>query len=465
MEIGMRTSLSLRAKRINRRVFSAALIFFFVSPAAFAITQQWSPSIAANMAKPVSVDLRNIDAVDILKFLAAKASLNIITSKDVTTRRVTLMVKNVTIADAMEVILLSSNLAAYEKRGILQVMTEEEYTAMYGQSYRDQRNVKIVSIRYTDPEKVGQILEGVRSALGKIIIDKQTGNLFLIDIPEKLSLMEKMIQAVDIPTVERIVPTENAVFELSYQKAADLETQLRPLLSKGIGAMNLDVKSNRIVVDDLPYKVMKIRDMIKAFDQKTREVFIETKMLQIRLNNTYQSGINWEYIVDEGVERKKFKIDTTGTLALPSTAAGASKGAKIILGDLGKKDMLTTINMLHQFGDTKTLASPQITVEHGKEASINVGTREAYVTSTVSQATGSTTTSESITFVDVGVQLKVTPMINQDGYISMQIHPEVSSVGRTLDTSNGNAIPIVSTTNATTQVTVKDGHTVLIGGL
>ncbi|MSR78479.1 MAG: type II and III secretion system protein, partial [Candidatus Omnitrophica bacterium] len=45
------------------------------------------------------------------------------------------------------------------------------------------------------------------------------------------------------------------------------------------------------------------------------------------------------------------------------------------------------------------------------------------------------------------------------------IHPEVSSVGRTLDTSNGNAIPIVSTTNATTQVTVKDGHTVLIGGL
>jgi general secretion pathway protein D len=172
------------------------------------------------------------------------------------------------------------------------------------------------------------------------------------------------------------------------------------------------------------------------------------------LSNEYQMGIDWQ----------RTKGDIQPRFNFPAPDVATSFG-RLVVGDLGRRDAQATINFLHSFGETKTLASPQLTVEHNEEASILVGTREAYVTSTVSQASSTTTTSEAITFIDVGVKLKVQPQINKKGFVSMKVTPEVSAVGRTLVTANSNEIPIVDTTNASTKVTVKDGHTVLIGGL
>jgi general secretion pathway protein D len=70
-----------------------------------------------------------------------------------------------------------------------------------------------------------------------------------------------------------------------------------------------------------------------------------------------------------------------------------------------------------------------------------------------------------VNFVDVGVSLKVTPIINQDGFVIMKIRPEVSRVDHTLTDTAGDVIPIVNTTNAETSVMVKDGYTIIIGGM
>ncbi len=423
----------------------------------YELTQDVSDKLSRN----ISLDLRKIDVVDVLKFLSTKANLNIVTSQNVNAK-VTLFLKDVSIANALDIILISTSLAIREKQGVLYVMTEEEYTALYGESYRDQRNVKIIQVRYSDPAKVGELIGGVKSAIGKIIIDKQTGTLVLIDTEERIKLMEKIIEKADIPTVERVLPTETQVFELSYNKTATLEPQIKALLTENVGELHSDEKTNRFMVTDFPHVLRKVKTLIEAFDRKTREVYIEAKLVQIRLSNQYLMGINWDLMLNEGTEDK---FPFTFTQTFPISDSQVTRYGRAVLGDLGKNDFQATIDWLHQFGDTKTLATPQISVENAKEATINVGTREAYVTSTVSQADSSTTTSESITFVDVGVQLKVTPEINQDGFISMKITPEVSSVGRTLTTSNGTQVPIVDTTNASTTVTVKDGRTVLIGGL
>lgn len=451
----------------RKRIYCLLLSAFCVLSSAlhaqtpYTSTSNFSEKVYRRLSKSISLDLRKIDVLDVLKFLSTKADLNIVTSSNVNAR-VTLFLEDVAIGNALEVILISSGLAVKEKDGILYVMTEEEYTALYGQSYRDQRQIKIVQIRYTDPDKVGELLGGVKSSIGKIIIDKQTGTLILIDIEEKINLMEKMIRKVDIPTVERVLPTETAVFELNYNKAADLGAKVQTLLTDGVGTFQTDEKTNRIVVTDMPYAMDRIRALIEAFDRKTREVFIETKILQVRLSNEYEMGIDWEGVINEGKERKKYAFDLNGNFAI---SADTSRFGRAVIGNLGKKDFIATVDFVHSFGDVKTLAAPQLTVEHGKEATILVGTREAYVTSTVSQADSTTTTSESITFVDVGVQLKVTPTINEDGFVSLKVAPESSSVSRTLTTGNGNEIPIVDTTNASTEVTVKSGHTVLIGGL
>lgn len=94
-----------------------------------------------------------------------------------------------------------------------------------------------------------------------------------------------------------------------------------------------------------------------------------------------------------------------------------------------------------------------------------MGSREAYITQTLSSATATTTTAESIQFIDVGVKLNVTPTISRDGFITMKIKPEISSVREFLTTKLGSRVPIVDTSEAETVVKVKDGAMVMIAGL
>ena len=124
------------------------------------------------------------------------------------------------------------------------------------------------------------------------------------------------------------------------------------------------------------------------------------------------------------------------------------------------------MKFLQTYGKTRTLSRPRLAVVDNQEAKILVGTRQAYVSQTLSQsATGPTVTSESIQFVDVGVKLNVVPSISSDSFIVMKIKPEVSAVETTLTTYLGSQIPIIKTSEAESVVKVKDGTMIMIGGL
>jgi general secretion pathway protein D len=138
---------------------------------------------------------------------------------------------------------------------------------------------------------------------------------------------------------------------------------------------------------------------------------------------------------------------------------------KISVGTVANNKFSTILNFLEEYGETKILSSPRIVAVNKEEATILVGSREAYITETLSQAQTTTVSSESVQFIDVGVKLKVVPTIGKDGYITMKIKPEVSSVRETLTTTSGSKIPIVDTSQVETVVKVKDGTTIMIAGL
>jgi general secretion pathway protein D len=136
------------------------------------------------------------------------------------------------------------------------------------------------------------------------------------------------------------------------------------------------------------------------------------------------------------------------------------------VGTLSIDNFNAVFDVLQTVGKTNMVSSPKIATIENQEAKILVGTKEAYVTTTVSTpGTGVSTTAESVTFIDVGIKLFVTPTVGDDGFITMKIRPEVSSVDRLLQTSQGNSIPIVRTSESETTVMVKDGITIVIGGL
>ncbi|MBU3933862.1 MAG: hypothetical protein KKH11_04280, partial [Candidatus Omnitrophica bacterium] len=154
------------------------------------------------LAKKVSLDLRGMDIVDTIKFLSIKGGLNIVTSKDVT-GRITLFLKDVTIGDTLDVILLTNKLACETKKNIITIMTEAEYEALYGRKYIDKREIKTIKLKYALPTKVAQALESLKSSIGNIIMDDATGTIILIDTPEKIERMEKTALGLDKGLVEK----------------------------------------------------------------------------------------------------------------------------------------------------------------------------------------------------------------------------------------------------------------------
>jgi type II secretory pathway component GspD/PulD (secretin) len=396
----------------------------------------------------ISLDLKGIDIIELLRLLSIKTGYTIVPSREVA-GRINIFLNNITFDDALEIILVSQNLAAERKNNIIRVMTNNEYKNLYGRDYNEKRRMEWVKLQYANPVDVFDVLKQVKSDVGKIIADQTSGVIILIDTEEKLNEMMANIKALDTPVTTQ-------VFELQYGKVKDLKEQLESMISKGPGKVSIDERTNKAVIADLPERMNDIRRAITAFDESTRQVFIEAEIVQVVLNREYRRGISWELL-----RSKLDSLDLTGTFT--STFTGANQ--EISVGTVATDKYNAVLQLLKIYGDTKVLSRPKLAVLNNEEAKILVGTKEAYVTQTLSQGDTTTVTSENIEFIDVGVKLNVVPTINKDGFISMKIKPEVSTVLETLETSLGSEIPIVETTESETVVKIKDGNTIIIGGL
>ena len=109
------------------------------------------------------------------------------------------------------------------------------------------------------------------------------------------------------------------------------------------------------------------------------------------------------------------------------------------------------------------LANPKLTTLNGKEASILIGSRIPYVITGTAFAGGAAAPVQQVQREEVGIKLRITPLINADGYITTVIEPEVSTVIGFQGQNND--LPVVSTRQASTTVRLKDGTSVIIGGL
>ncbi|MFH1856060.1 MAG: secretin N-terminal domain-containing protein [Candidatus Omnitrophota bacterium] len=406
----------------------------------------------AGFNKEVAIDLRGMDVVDVLKFLGQKGNINIVATNEVT-GKVSLFLKGVKIADALEIILLANNLAYEQKGDIIFVMTEDEYKAVHGIEFKDRRQIKTVKLTYARPEYIFKLLTALKTDMGKLAIDEESGVIVMVDVPDSINQMNEVIEKIDQPGI-------TTVFPLQYAQAKDVQEILaKKLDAQKTGSVIADERNNQIIVRAFADRMTEAEGIIKELDKKTKEVLLEAKIIRVTLSDDFDMGIDWERLFrDDSLH----SLDLSGTFPISSTA---SSYGTLTVGTLGADDFTATMQILKTFGQTKNLSSPSIAVVNKQEARIHIGTREVYVTTTTTTGQTTTTTAEEVTFLDVGVQLKVTPVINEDGYVTMKVGSEVSSVARTYVTPTGNEIPVVDTTEAETEVMVKDGTTIVIGGL
>ncbi len=396
------------------------------------------------------LDLKNMDILDVLKLISQKSGLNIIAGQDVR-GRITVFLKDIEVLDALKIIVESYGWAYVKDGGIFKVMTAAEYESRYERKFGQNTETRIKQLLFAKASDVATTLNEVKSRAGKIIAEDKSGTVILIDDPKKIDAMEEVIKKIDVP-----IQTE--VFDLGYAKAEDISGKISEVLTPAIGSMKFDERSNKVVISDTAQALAKIRKIIDAFDEKDKQVLIEAKIIQIALNNEHKMGVDWE-----GIIRGFHSLDLTSNFdVLTST----DKAGRLSIGTLASDDYTALVEALDTVGTTNILSSPRITAVNNKEAKILVGSTEPYVTTTTTTpSSGPTTTAESVNFIDVGVKLYVTPTIHDDGFVTMKIKPEVSSVTSNLTTSNNNTIPVVETSEAETTVMVKNGVSIVIGGL
>lgn len=415
----------------------------------------YAETINGTKQDKISLDLKGLDIVDALKMLSARANLNIVVGKNVA-GRVTIFLKDVNIWDAFEIILVSNNLA-YEKEGeIIKVMSDRDYELIYGEKFGDKKQSLTKTLKYAKAQDLAATLNQIKSNIGRIIVNESANTIVVLDTPQKISQIEKIINELD-------QSTETKVFELKYAQADKISPKIQEAVSKGIGALRIDERTNKIAITDYLDKIVEIGKIIEAFDEKPRQVRIDAQIIEISPEkDEYKMGVDWDAWIN-----KNLRLSNSMPLAggITKVSIGLAAG-NLALGE--KYDRKGVFDLLRTIGKTKILSSPSIMALNNQEAKILVGTKEAYITSSTSQGgTGTQVTAQTVNFVDVGIKLYVTPTINKDGFVTMKIKPEVSSSKLTDLTAEGKVtqVPIVTTSEAETTITLKDGATIVIAGL
>ncbi|MHC4293980.1 MAG: secretin N-terminal domain-containing protein [Planctomycetota bacterium] len=316
-----------------------------------------------------------------------------------------------------------------------------------------------------------------------ITVDARTNSLLVGGTKQYVELVEGIIQELDAsPAQERITK----VIRLRNAKAGDIETALKEFLDQerqklvstlgddAVGAaqrlLEHEVvvvsvasdgeaeKASMLLMSASPRYYEVVGDIIDELDQPPPQVLIQVLLAEVSLDDSTDLGMDWSVI---GNPRSSTTVDvgtSFGVEAEISQAGGFS--VQVTGGDLG-----LFMRALQSQSRIELLSRPQILASDNQEAEISIGERVPFITSSVVSEEG-TSTFNTVQYEKVGIILKVTPRINPDGFVRLQVRPEISSIAEsTVQITEGVDAIVVNSRVAETTVTVQDGHTIIIGGL
>lgn len=184
-----------------------------------------------------------------------------------------------------------------------------------------------------------------------------------------------------------------------------------------------------IVVKALPKEINRVRKFLERAQMNvTRQIILETKIIEVTLNDDYEAGINWEEFGHQmSYTHNVSEFDSTPSI-LGTVENGDLFSSVVMVNDLFK-----LLSFLETQGSVQVLSSPRVSTVNNQKAIIRVGTDEFFVTGVKSNTTASaatTTTSPEVELTSFfsGISLDVTPQISADGAVVLHVHPLVSTV-------------------------------------
>ncbi len=308
-----------------------------------------------------------------------------------------------------------------------------------------------------------------------IAVDQRTNSLIVSGTPEYLDLVRKVVVELDSITAN---DRERRVYQLRNARAKEIETTLRSyfqgeadkerlvLGAERVGSLMRrleeevtvvgDEASNKLVISTSPRYMESVLKIVEELDQTPPQVMIQVLLAEVSVDSSEQWGmdVNIGPFGGEG-----YRIGSTAQGVGVATALGVPN-LSVTSADFG-----VLIRALELQGKLEILSNPQVLANNNKEATIKV-VEDIGLAGQTQRGFGSDTIVSTVERKDVGITLKVTPSISADGFVRMEIAPEISSLTqRTTQINRDQTAPIITKRTVDTVVTVKDGQSVVIGGL
>jgi type IV pilus assembly protein PilQ len=376
-----------------------------------------SPEVTKDPEGKLQLHVRDLDIVSLLTQLRMKEKRNIVISNKVS-GRISIDLYGVTFEEALNAIMRAGNLTARTEGAFIYVQTPEEA----GKSF--------------DPEKK---------------LTSCVFHLFYAGASEVIKLLKTM-------------------------SSPDGSLATTSTVEKGIQANSEQAGGNdfaapdTIVVVDYPENIARMKYVVAKVDTRPQEVLIEATILSATLTDDNALGVDFTSLC--GIDFEKMSAVSPGGNSITlgdmpaqqlnnSTLSSNTNFINTLPQDglnIGfiRNNVGVFIHALEQVMDTTVLANPKVLVLNKQRGQVMVGRRDGYKTSISTE----TTTIQNVEFLETGTRLIFRPFIGNDGYIRLEVHPEDSSGG-----INDQGLPFKETAEVTTNIMVKDGMTIVIGGL
>ncbi len=227
----------------------------------------------------------------------------------------------------------------------------------------------------------------------------------------------------------------------------------------------IDEKLNLLVMRDTPEAVRLAEKLIAVADRPEPEVMLEVEIIEVKRSRLQELGVQWptqfSVLTPEATTTSRVEGGVIVTDNVPGGRLTVQSLRDLTRADIGVSPN-PTLNVRKDTGDVNTLANPRIRVKSKEKAKVHIGDKVPVITSNV---TSTGVTSESVSYLDVGLKVDVEPQVYLEGDVGIKVGLEVSNIVQQIRSANGTLTYQLGSRNATTVLRLKDGETQVLAGL
>jgi type IV pilus secretin PilQ/predicted competence protein len=358
-----------------------------------------------------------------------------------------------------------------------------------------------VGIREFQGDDVGQVLRLLarQAKVNMVVSEAVTGTVTMrledvtalqaisIIVKAKSLFMDQIENVYYIKTAQERTaePTESDSYQFSYSRAKDTA----PLLASQLASKDppqVDERTNTIFYRETRSNIDAVRKLLVLIDKPTKQVMIEARLVEVTANPKQSYGINWAGVVGSSTQAQTVTYGAPATGASPVPAANppttgfalGNKNNNNFFGSLGQlalgqfailsvPQFSATLRLLNEDNDAEFLANPRVVTADNQQAKIEITRNQPVPQLNFNEQTA---TAVFGGFQDkiFGNKLLVRPSVNKDNFVTLAVKPEISNkVGDSLFTFAGATVasPIIDTRSLDSNVLIRSGDTLAIGGL